>query len=166
MVRLRAAGVPAGPVRSIAQAVASPEMQARAVIGEAPHRKYGTVPNLRLPMTMTGRHSPPRAAHRPGRAHRGGTRRRPALRAERVADSRGGGGSVAAGRLIVAESDEAAVRHPYRRDCCNGPVPWCGMVLAGMGAEVIRIDRAEAGRPGHDEHRSSRLPTAASVDRR
>ncbi|MBX3591828.1 MAG: CoA transferase [Burkholderiaceae bacterium] len=54
MVRLRAAGVPAGPVRSIAQAVASPEMQARAVIGEAPHRKYGTVPNLRLPMTMTG----------------------------------------------------------------------------------------------------------------
>lgn len=30
-----------------------------------------------------------------------------------------------------------------------GPVPWCGMVLAGMGAEVIRVDRVGAGDTRH-----------------
>ena len=52
--RLRAAGVPVGPVRSIAEAVDSPEMKERAVIGTAPHTGAGTVPNLRLPMAISG----------------------------------------------------------------------------------------------------------------
>ena len=54
MDRLRAAGVPAGPVRSIAEAVDSPEMKERGIIGTAPHSGVGTVPNLRLPMAMSG----------------------------------------------------------------------------------------------------------------
>lgn len=54
MERLRAAGVPAGPVRSIAEAVDSPEMKERRIIGTAPHTTVGTVPNLRLPMAMSG----------------------------------------------------------------------------------------------------------------
>jgi crotonobetainyl-CoA:carnitine CoA-transferase CaiB-like acyl-CoA transferase len=54
MARLRAAGVPAGPVRTIAAAVDSPEMKARAVIGTAPHTRYGTVPNLRPPFHFSG----------------------------------------------------------------------------------------------------------------
>lgn len=41
-----------------------------------------------------------------------------------------------------------------------GPVPWCGMVLAGMGAEVIRIDRAEAG-----TSRARRAPKFEVTDR-
>jgi crotonobetainyl-CoA:carnitine CoA-transferase CaiB-like acyl-CoA transferase len=51
---LRAAGVPAGPVLSIAEAAASPEMRQRGVIGRAPHSTLGEVPNLRLPMHMAG----------------------------------------------------------------------------------------------------------------
>lgn len=54
MERLRAAGVPAGPVRSIAEAVDSPEMKERGIISMAPHTGVGTVPNLRLPMAMSG----------------------------------------------------------------------------------------------------------------
>ena len=54
MAKLRVAGVPAGPVRSIAEAVNSPEMKARGVIGSAPHTGVGTVPNLRMPMAMAG----------------------------------------------------------------------------------------------------------------
>lgn len=54
MEKLRAAGVPAGPVRSIAEAVDSPEMKERGIIGTAPHSGVGTVPNLRLPMAMAG----------------------------------------------------------------------------------------------------------------
>ena len=54
MQKLRSAGVPAGPIRSIAEAVASPEMKERAIIGTAPHTRAGTVPNVRLPMAMSG----------------------------------------------------------------------------------------------------------------
>ncbi len=54
LTRLRNAGVPAGPVRSIEEAVSSVEMAERAIISRAPHTKYGTVPNLRLPMSMSG----------------------------------------------------------------------------------------------------------------
>ena len=31
-----------------------------------------------------------------------------------------------------------------------GPAPFCGMVLADLGAEVVRVDRAEAATQGHD----------------
>ncbi len=54
METLRSAGVPAGPVRSIAEAVESGEMKERGIIGTAPHTGVGTVPNVRLPMSMTG----------------------------------------------------------------------------------------------------------------
>ncbi|HEU4915310.1 MAG TPA: CaiB/BaiF CoA-transferase family protein [Acidimicrobiia bacterium] len=30
-----------------------------------------------------------------------------------------------------------------------GPAPFCGMVLADLGADVIRVDRADAAAPGH-----------------
>lgn len=53
MHKLRAAGVPAGPIRSIAEAVDSDEMRERGVIGTAPHTGAGTVPNLRLPMALS-----------------------------------------------------------------------------------------------------------------
>jgi formyl-CoA transferase len=54
MQKLRAAGVPAGPIRSIAEAVASAEMKERGIIGTAPHTSVGSVPNVRLPIAMSG----------------------------------------------------------------------------------------------------------------
>ncbi len=54
LAKLRETGVPAGPVRSIAEAMESFEMKERGVISRAPHTRYGTVPNLRLPMLMSG----------------------------------------------------------------------------------------------------------------
>ena len=54
LARFTSAGVPAGPVRTIAEAVRSPEMAASGVIVEAPHASLGAVPNLRLPMAMSG----------------------------------------------------------------------------------------------------------------
>lgn len=51
---LREAGVPVGPVRSIAQAAESPEMKASDVIVQAPHASLGHVPHLRLPMRLAG----------------------------------------------------------------------------------------------------------------
>lgn len=53
MQKLRGAGVPAGPIRSIAEAVASAEMKERGIIGTAPHTGVGTVPNVRLPIAMS-----------------------------------------------------------------------------------------------------------------
>ncbi len=52
--RLRAGGVPAGPIRSIAEAVNSPEVKERGILGKAPHSKAGEVPNLRLPLMLAG----------------------------------------------------------------------------------------------------------------
>lgn len=52
--RLRGAGVPAGPLRDIAQVCDSPELRGRAMIGQAPHATAGTVPDVRTPWTMQG----------------------------------------------------------------------------------------------------------------
>lgn len=52
--RMRAGGVPAGPIRSIAAAVNSPEVKERGILGKAPHSKAGEVPNLRLPLMLAG----------------------------------------------------------------------------------------------------------------
>lgn len=52
--RMQAGGVPAGPIRSIAAAVDSPEVKERAILGKAPHSKAGEVPNLRLPLMLAG----------------------------------------------------------------------------------------------------------------
>ena len=54
IARLRDGGVPAGPIRSIAEAVNSPEVKERAILGTAPHTKAGEVPNLRLPLELAG----------------------------------------------------------------------------------------------------------------
>jgi crotonobetainyl-CoA:carnitine CoA-transferase CaiB-like acyl-CoA transferase len=52
--RMREGGVPAGPIRSIAEAVNSPEVKERAVLGTVPHTRAGEVPNLRLPLELAG----------------------------------------------------------------------------------------------------------------
>lgn len=52
--RLRDAGVPVGPVRSIAETVNSPEVKLRAMIQEVDHESLGKLPNIRLPMQMMG----------------------------------------------------------------------------------------------------------------
>jgi len=53
MNALRTAGVPAGPVNSIADAARSPEMADRAIINEAPHSGAGMIPNIRLPFSLS-----------------------------------------------------------------------------------------------------------------
>jgi len=54
MTRMRAGGVPAGPIRSIAEAVNCPEVKERGILGMAPHSRAGEVPNLRLPLQLSG----------------------------------------------------------------------------------------------------------------
>ena len=54
ITKMREQGVPAGPIRSIAAAVNSPEVKERRILGTAPHTKAGTVPNLRLPIELAG----------------------------------------------------------------------------------------------------------------
>ena len=54
MQRLHAAGVPAGRIRNLAEAVNSPEAKERRVLGTAPHSKAGEVPNMRLPFVLAG----------------------------------------------------------------------------------------------------------------
>ena len=52
--KMRAAGVPAGAINSIAEAFGSPEMAARGLVHAIPHPKAGTVPNIRLPFQLHG----------------------------------------------------------------------------------------------------------------
>jgi crotonobetainyl-CoA:carnitine CoA-transferase CaiB-like acyl-CoA transferase len=52
--RMRAAGVPAGAINSIAEAFGSDEMRARGIVHEIPHPVAGAVPNIRLPFRMHG----------------------------------------------------------------------------------------------------------------
>jgi formyl-CoA transferase len=53
MQRMRAAGVPAGVVRSISESVSSEEVKARQLIGSAPHARLGSVANLRNPIKLS-----------------------------------------------------------------------------------------------------------------
>jgi formyl-CoA transferase len=57
LARLEAAGVPAGPIRSIAQALADPQVAARGLRLDLPHPLAGSVPMLGLPIRMS--ESPP-----------------------------------------------------------------------------------------------------------
>jgi crotonobetainyl-CoA:carnitine CoA-transferase CaiB-like acyl-CoA transferase len=50
--KTRAAGVPAGAVRELADALASEEIAARGTITRIPHPKLGDVPNIRSPMRL------------------------------------------------------------------------------------------------------------------
>jgi crotonobetainyl-CoA:carnitine CoA-transferase CaiB-like acyl-CoA transferase len=52
--KMRAAGVPAGAINSIAEAFGSAEMAARGMVHAIPHPVVGTVPNIRLPFQLHG----------------------------------------------------------------------------------------------------------------
>jgi len=53
--RMREAGVPAGQVRSIAQAFASPEVRLRGLTGTLRHPGVGLLPNVHAPLLFDGR---------------------------------------------------------------------------------------------------------------
>lgn len=51
---MRAAGAPGGPIRNIGEAVASPEVQERGLVGRAPHAAAGEVPVVHNPIRFAG----------------------------------------------------------------------------------------------------------------
>ncbi len=51
--RLRQAGVPAGAVRTVAEALRSRETQARGLVTQLPHPTAGSVPNVAFPMRFS-----------------------------------------------------------------------------------------------------------------
>lgn len=52
--RLRQAGVPAGAVRTVEEAMHSPETRARGLVTQLPHPTAGQVPNVAFPMRFSG----------------------------------------------------------------------------------------------------------------
>jgi crotonobetainyl-CoA:carnitine CoA-transferase CaiB-like acyl-CoA transferase len=48
--KMRAAGVPCGQVRTVGEAIRSPEARERELVTRIPHPKVGWVPNVRLPI--------------------------------------------------------------------------------------------------------------------
>ncbi|NEV02060.1 CaiB/BaiF CoA transferase family protein [Bradyrhizobium uaiense] len=48
--RMRAAGVPCGQVRTVGEAIRSPEARERGIVTRIPHEKVGWVPNVNLPI--------------------------------------------------------------------------------------------------------------------
>jgi crotonobetainyl-CoA:carnitine CoA-transferase CaiB-like acyl-CoA transferase len=48
--RMRAAGVPCGLLRTVGEAIRSPEARERALVTRIPHDRLGWVPNVRLPI--------------------------------------------------------------------------------------------------------------------
>jgi crotonobetainyl-CoA:carnitine CoA-transferase CaiB-like acyl-CoA transferase len=53
LARLRECGVPAGAVRTVQEALSSPETQARGLVTHIPHPTAGTVPNVAGPMRFS-----------------------------------------------------------------------------------------------------------------
>jgi len=51
---MRAAGVPCGRVRTVGEAIRSPEARERAVVTRIPHPTVGWVPNVRSPIRYAG----------------------------------------------------------------------------------------------------------------
>lgn len=51
--KLQAASVPAGLVRSVAEAIASPQVASRALVGTVTHPTAGQVPNIASPMQLS-----------------------------------------------------------------------------------------------------------------
>ncbi len=51
--RMHAVGVPAGAVRTVAEAVLAPEVSALGLVSQVPHPTLGTVPNVGLPIHFT-----------------------------------------------------------------------------------------------------------------
>lgn len=54
IAKLRAAGVPAGPIRTVGEAMTSPESESRGIVQQVPHSGVGEVPIVRSPMMLTG----------------------------------------------------------------------------------------------------------------
>ena len=52
MTRFAAIGIPAGAVRTLAEALESPEVAERRLVSHIPHPTAGQVPNLRLPIEL------------------------------------------------------------------------------------------------------------------
>src|SRR5246127_744858 len=51
--RMRTAGVPCGQVRSVGEAIRSPEARERGLVTRIPHDKLGWVPNVNLPLRFS-----------------------------------------------------------------------------------------------------------------
>lgn len=64
--RLGAMGVPCGPVNSVAQALADPQVEARGLVVEADHPRYGTVKTLASPVRVGSERTKPRRAPQRG----------------------------------------------------------------------------------------------------
>ena len=54
--RMRAAGVPCGQVRTVGEAIRSPEARERGLVTRIPHDKLGWIPNVSLPIRYS--HTP------------------------------------------------------------------------------------------------------------
>ena len=82
--RLRAAGVPCGPVNDVAGAVSDPQTIARDLIAESEHPVLGTVRQIRSPLRVDGRLDGVAPGAQARRAHARGARRRSAATATRT----------------------------------------------------------------------------------
>jgi len=63
--QLRAAGIPAGPVRSVPEALDAPEIAARGLLADTPDARHGTLRLMRSPLNLRG--TPPRSPVAPPR---------------------------------------------------------------------------------------------------
>jgi crotonobetainyl-CoA:carnitine CoA-transferase CaiB-like acyl-CoA transferase len=63
--KIRAAGIPAGSVRSVPEALDAPEIAARGLIAETPDAKHGSLRLMNSPLNLRG--TPPRAPSAPPR---------------------------------------------------------------------------------------------------
>jgi crotonobetainyl-CoA:carnitine CoA-transferase CaiB-like acyl-CoA transferase len=95
--RLRAAGVPSGPVRTLAQALASDEARSRKLVTRIPHPVKGWIPNIATPLRLSRTPAiPSRAAPAVGADTERVLRETLRLDAARIAQLRAGGAFGAA----------------------------------------------------------------------
>lgn len=65
LARIRAAGIPAGPVRTVPQALDAPEIAARGLLTDTPDPRHGSLRLMRSPLHLRG--TPPREPTAPPR---------------------------------------------------------------------------------------------------
>ncbi len=65
LARIRAAGIPAGPVRTVPQALDAPEIAARDLLADTPDARHGSLRLMRSPLHLRG--TPPREPAAPPR---------------------------------------------------------------------------------------------------
>lgn len=65
LARIRAAGIPAGPVRTVPQALDAPEIAARGLLADTPDARHGSLRLMRSPLHLRG--TPPREPAAPPR---------------------------------------------------------------------------------------------------